>query len=70
MRVAQFEKQESQRTDIESGITMVNKLLQENANSTIRCNFALEMNITDVSNVSFAQLNPHKHSTADSITKE
>jgi hypothetical protein len=49
---------------------MLSKPLQENANSLIRCNFELETNVTDVSAVSFVKLNPHKHSTEDSRTKE
>jgi hypothetical protein len=47
----QWEKQDLHNTSTDAGTLMVLKLLHVNADSSIRCNFEFDSNVTDVSDV-------------------
>jgi hypothetical protein len=47
----QLEKQELHNTSTDAGTWIVIKTLHSNADSSIRCNFEFDSNVTDVSDV-------------------
>jgi hypothetical protein len=62
------EQRESNRTSTDVGISMVIKSLHTNADSSIRCNFELDSNVTDVSDVQLEKQDLHTTSTDAGIS--
>jgi hypothetical protein len=57
-----------QATSTDAGISMVSKQLSLNADSSIRCNFDFDSNVTDVSDVQLEKQNSLRISILDLIT--
>jgi hypothetical protein len=62
------EQRESKRTSTDAGISMVLKLLPANADSSSRCNFEFDSNLTDVSDLHLEKQDLHTTSTEAGIS--
>jgi hypothetical protein len=65
---SQLEKQDLDRTSTDAGISIVSKPLSANADSSIRCNFEIDSNVTDVSDVHLEKQDSLTISILDLIT--